>query len=192
MRVGILALQGAVGKHREKFVGLGAEPVEVRRPGDLEGLSGIVLPGGESTTFLHLLKLHELWDPLKAFASARPAWGVCAGAILLARKVTSPSQESLGLFDAWLERNAYGRQNESFIAPLDPEPGEGAPERFEGIFIRAPRIRELGPGARVVYRHRGEPVMAVQGHLWISAFHPELTDSDRIHQGFLDACRSTR
>lgn len=187
MKIGLLALQGAVEPHRQKLERLGVEPVEVRHPSDLSGLAGIILPGGESTTMIHLLKLHDLWMPLAGFASERPAWGICAGAILLASRVTGPEQVSLGLFDVWAERNAYGRQKESFIAPLDAEPGSPGP--FEGIFIRAPRFRDLGLSAQVVYRFRGEPVMATQDHLWITSFHPELTPRADLHERFVSFCR---
>jgi 5'-phosphate synthase pdxT subunit len=185
LKVGILALQGAVGPHVEKLKALGAEPVEVRTPRDLDGLAGIILPGGESSTMLHLLRLNGLWEPLKAFVAKKPAWGVCAGAILLAAKVTGPEQESLGAIRVEVARNAYGRQLESFIDPLDPADDFLGGRAFEGVFIRAPRFTNVGAGVKVLFRHKGEPVMVEEGNTIASAFHPELTDNTALHSYFL-------
>ena len=180
-----MALQGAVVPHAEKLAKLGAEPVEVRTPADLSGVRGIILPGGESTTMLHLLKLNALWEPLKQFVAARPAWGVCAGAILLAKRVSHPAQDSLEALDIAVERNAYGHQVNSFIAPLEPtQCWRGG--TVEGIFIRAPRITAVEGKTEVLFEYKGEPVMVEEGNLLASTFHPELTDDPSLHQYFLD------
>ena len=187
MKIGILALQGAVEPHKKKLEQLGAKVIEVRTPQDLDGLHGIILPGGESTTFIHLLHLNSLWEPLKKFASERPTWGVCAGAILLAKKVSHPAQESLGLMDISIERNAFGRQVDSFIDLLVPTADIWQP--MEGVFIRAPRVREVGPGIRINFTWKDEPVMLEAGNLVVTTFHPELTEDHQIHQYFLQRCR---
>jgi pyridoxal 5'-phosphate synthase pdxT subunit len=186
VKIGILALQGAVGPHEEKLRAVGAEPVEVRTAEALEGLSGIILPGGESTTMLLLLDRNGLWEPLQRFVRAKPAWGVCAGTILLAREVQHPAQRSLGAIDIAVARNAFGRQKESFIAPLDTTPEWKSP--LDGVFIRAPRITALGTGVKALLNYRGEPVMVEQGDRLASTFHPELTDDTSVHRYFLAKC----
>ncbi len=163
LRIGVLALQGDFHLHRKALERCGAEGVEVRKPEELDGLDGLIIPGGESTT---LLKLMDEWDfvpALKDFhASGRPIFGTCAGLILLASEVESPRQFSLGLIDATVERNAYGRQRESFeehgVATLD-----GRPVPVEMVYIRAPRIRRLGAQVEVLAARNGEPVMAREG-----------------------------
>lgn len=185
MRIGILALQGAVEPHAEKLRELGAETVEVRRAQHLENLEGIILPGGESTTMLHLLERNELWAPLREFLQKRPGWGVCAGSILMAEKVTHPEQRSLAVLPIEVERNAFGRQIDSFIAPLNPE--NAMPEQ-EGVFIRAPRIRALNHKVQVLYRFEGEPVMVEFQHSLASTFHPELSQGTQLHEYFLKKC----
>lgn len=185
MRIGILSLQGAVEPHAIKLQLLGAETVNVRRAAHLEGLDGIILPGGESTTMLHLLHLNELWEPLLTFTRTRPTWGVCAGSILLAKRVTNPVQESLGVLDIEVERNAYGRQINSFIAPLK---AVGDAPEIEGVFIRAPRIRAVFGDTKVLYHYENEPVMVEERHLLASTFHPELSQGTRAHEYFLRKC----
>ncbi len=193
MKVGILALQGAVQPHEEKLKELRVESVQVRYPEQLKEIRGIILPGGESTTMIHLLKLNQLWGPLKEFVQTQPTWGICAGSILLANEVTHPSQESLNALEITVERNSYGRQNESFIDTLvagetwktfssDPKP-------IEGVFIRAPRIKKWSSNIQVVFEHRNEPVMVKKNNCLASTFHPELTDSSLIHKYFLTLCR---
>lgn len=191
MKIGILALQGAVQPHVAKLTALGAEVVEVRRASHLASVSGIILPGGESTTMIHLLKLNSLWEPLVEFTSQRPSWGICAGSILLAKKVTHPEQVSLNQMDIAVTRNAYGRQNESFIAPLKSLPAWDGPV-VEGVFIRAPKIDSVGPGVQALLAHDDEIVMAKEGHLVASTFHPELTESDFLHRYFANLCQSHR
>lgn len=188
MHIGILSLQGAVGPHITKLRELGATPVEVRRHSDLERIEGIILPGGESTTMIHLLILNELWDGLKGFITRKPSWGVCAGAILLSKEMGSPKQKLLAAMDIAIERNAYGRQIDSFIAPLDPTPDWVDADAVEGVFIRAPKIKRVYGPARVLMRYLGEPVMVEEHHLLVTTFHPELTSSCKIHQYFLKKC----
>jgi len=193
MKVGILALQGAVQPHEEKLKQLGVEPIRVLYPEQLSDIVGIILPGGESTTMIHLLKLNQLWSPLKDFVKFKPTWGICAGSILLANRVTHPSQESLEALDITVERNAYGRQNESFIDSLTPtEKWTGAvttSESIEGVFIRAPKIKNLGTGIEVVFTHQKEPVMVLKNQCLASTFHPELTNSPHVHSFFLSLCK---
>ena len=200
LRIGVLALQGDFALHARALTRCGGasrgassgeaspqseiEVVEVRKPEQLEDLDGLVMPGGESTT---LLKLMDAWGFVPALekfhAGGKPVFGTCAGLILLAREVASPAQFSLGLIDVGVERNAYGRQRESFeatgTAMLD-----GRPAPIEMVFIRAPRIRRVGDGVETLARHAGEPVMARQGTILVATFHPELTDDPTVHEYF--------
>lgn len=179
-RVGVLALQGDFAKHAESLAQAGAEAVEVRTRAGLEEVEALVMPGGESTTMLKLIAYEDLWEPLKAFGQAKPIFGTCAGAILLAKHVISPSQASLDLMDLDVERNAYGRQLDSHIAQVELE---GAP--LEAVFIRAPIIRRVGAGAKVWATHRGDPVLVTEGKHMVATFHPELTCDPRVHEIFL-------
>jgi len=189
MRIGVLALQGDFGLHARALEQCGVEAVEVRKPLELDEVDGLVMPGGESTT---LLKLMDAWDFVPALekfhSEGKPIFGTCAGLIILAREVESPKQFSLGLIDVTVERNAYGRQRESFeahgTAKLD---GQAIP--LEMFFIRAPRIRRVGPGVEVLAEHGGEPVMARQDRVLVATFHPELTDTTTVHQYFCDLVR---
>jgi 5'-phosphate synthase pdxT subunit len=181
--VGVLALQGDFAMHRRALELAGARVHEIRTAEDLDGLEGIVLPGGESGTMLRLLERSGLEDGLRDFhARGGPLFGTCAGLILLAGRVDHPPQRSLALLDAVVERNAYGRQIDSFEADL--EWTEGA-EPLRGVFIRAPRIREIGPDVRVLARYEGEPVLVRNGHVLAATFHPELTEDLRLHAYFL-------
>jgi 5'-phosphate synthase pdxT subunit len=174
-RVGVLALQGGYAPHEAALADLGVEAAQVRRPADLVGLDGLVLPGGESGAQLRLIERADLRGPLDAFArSGRPILATCAGLILAARRVTHPAQGSFGWLDVEVERNAWGRQVESFEAESD----EGG---LPLVFIRAPRIRVVGPAAQVMVRWRGEPVVVRQGAVIGAACHPELTADRRIH-----------
>lgn len=193
MKLGVLALQGDHAAHAKALAGAAEasgrelEVVLVRRPSQLEGLAGIALPGGESTTMLKLLAIEGLDRALVDFARAGGVvLGTCAGAILLAREVRNPEQASLGLLDAVVERNGYGRQIDSFIAQLETEPELGE-EPLEGVFIRAPRFRELGEGVEVLARFEGEPVLVREGPVIAASFHPELTDDTRVANLFLAA-----
>ncbi|HEY7335576.1 MAG TPA: pyridoxal 5'-phosphate synthase glutaminase subunit PdxT [Bryobacteraceae bacterium] len=180
--VGILALQGDFEAHRKAIERAGARAVEVRTAEAMAACDGLVIPGGESTTMLKLLDQENLLDPLRAFGAKKPIYGTCAGAILLAREVSQPPQPSLNLMDIAVERNAYGRQRDSRVAPV--ETAEGG--EMEAVFIRAPIIRRVGGGARVLARYQGDPVWVEQGRHMVTTFHPELTSDPRIHRHFLD------
>jgi 5'-phosphate synthase pdxT subunit len=195
MKIGVLALQGDFALHARALArcGVDVDVVEVRKPEQLEDLDGLIIPGGESTT---LLKLMDAWGFVPALekfhAGGRPIFGTCAGLILVAREVSSPRQFSLGLIDVGVERNAYGRQRESFEARGTADLG-GAPAPIEMVFIRAPRIRRVGKGVQTLARQDGEPVLARQGSVLVATFHPELTDDATIHRYFcrmVDAARS--
>ncbi|MFL5968677.1 MAG: pyridoxal 5'-phosphate synthase glutaminase subunit PdxT [Gaiellaceae bacterium] len=177
MRIGILAVQGNVREHTHVLRRLGADVVEVRKPEQLEGLDGLVVPGGESTTFMRLMRLYGLDEALRTFAG--PVFGTCAGMIVLDRA-------HLGLMDLDVDRNAYGRQVASFEADLSLG-GDDKPLR--GVFIRAPRVRDHGAGVEVLAEHLGEPVLLRQGRFLVASFHPELTEDTRVHELFLDSVR---
>lgn len=182
-RVGILALQGDFDAHAGVLRALGAEAREVRRVAELRGLAGLVIPGGESTTLLRLMADEPWFDALRDFHRDGGAlFGTCAGAILLAREVTAPPQPSLGLLDIGVERNAYGRQVQSFEAFVDAPLLGGA---VHAAFIRAPRIRRVGSGVAVLARHRGEPVLVEEGRILAATFHPEITGDASAHARFL-------
>jgi pyridoxal 5'-phosphate synthase pdxT subunit len=181
--VGVLALQGDFEAHGKALVRAGAEPLEVRSPDELKRVQGLIIPGGESTTMLKLLDATGLREPLLAFAETKPIFGTCAGAILIAKKVTNPLQESLGLMDIEVERNAYGRQLDSRVVKLHPD-FEGG--ELEAVFIRAPIIRNIGAGAKVRVTYNGDPVLVEEGRHMVTTFHPELGSDDRIHRMFLD------
>jgi pyridoxal 5'-phosphate synthase pdxT subunit len=176
-RVGVLAVQGNFREHAAMLRRLGADPVEVRRPEQLEGLDGLVVPGGESTTFMRLMRLYGLDEAVRSFMA--PILGTCAGMIVLDRN-------HLGLADLEVERNAYGRQVASFEADLELA-GEAEPLR--GVFIRAPRVADAGPDVEVLAEHDGVPVLLRDGRLLVAAFHPELTEDTRVHERFLDLVR---
>jgi len=184
VRIGVLALQGDFALHRQALERIGVEAAEVRKPAELEAVDGLIIPGGESTT---LLKLMEAWGFVPALekfhAQGRPIFGTCAGLIVLAREVLNPRQFSLGLIDLTVERNAYGRQRESF--ETEDEAALGAePVAIKMAFIRAPRIRRVGPTVTPLAEHRGECVMAREGSVLVAAFHPELTDDPTVHRYF--------
>jgi 5'-phosphate synthase pdxT subunit len=184
VRIGVLALQGDFGLHAAALRGAGAEPVEVRKPGALDDVEGLILPGGESTTLLHLMDAWDFAPALRAFhGSGRPLFGTCAGLIVLAREVEGPRQPSLGLIDVTVERNSYGRQRESFEAEAQAALGDGA-DRLRMVFIRAPRILRAGPGVEVLARHAGDPVLAREGPVLVATFHPELTADLTVHRYF--------
>ncbi len=190
MKIGVLALQGDFDLHRKALARIGVPSVEVRKAAQLDGVSGLVIPGGESTT---LLKLMDAWDFVPALetfhAAGRPIFGTCAGLILLAREVERPAQFSLGFIDIAAERNAYGRQKESFETELEADLGQGS-VGFKAVFIRAPRIRRLGAAVRPLAELGGECVMARQGNVLVAAFHPELTEDPTVHQYFAAMVRT--
>ena len=192
VRIGVLALQGDFDLHAKALARCGVQAVEVRKPAELADVDGLIIPGGESTTLLKLMDAWGFVPELEKFhAEGRPIFGTCAGLILLARHVENPSQFSLGFIDVGVERNAYGRQRESFeahgTATLD---GRATP--VEMVFIRAPRIRRVGPGIDTLATWKDEPVMARQGSVLVATFHPELTDDRTVHEYFCQMTRKAR
>ncbi len=187
--IGVLALQGAYAAHARALTEAGAEPRLVKRPAELAGLDGLVIPGGESTTFLKHLERDGFFEVLKTFVREMPTFGTCAGAILLATGVDHPHQESLKAMDITVERNAYGRQIDSKIltVPTSLEGGE-----LEMVFIRAPRISRVGPGVEVLAEREGAPVLVRQGDLLAATFHPELSEDRRVHRLFVGAVERHR
>jgi pyridoxal 5'-phosphate synthase pdxT subunit len=177
MKIGVLAVQGNFREHAAMLRGLGADVVEVRLPEELEGLDGLVIPGGESTAITRLMRLYGLEEAIRAFRGA--VFGTCAGMILLDRR-------HLGLVDVEVDRNAYGRQVASFEADLRLT---GDDEPLRGVFIRAPRLRDAGPAVQVLAEHDGEPVLLREGRFLVASFHPELTDDARVHERFLELVR---
>jgi len=186
--VGVLALQGCVQPHLEKLAQLGATPKAVRTKEDLKDLQAIILPGGESTTMLRLLKRDDFFKALRVFTQTHPTWGICAGAILLAREVTSPEQESLGTMDIRAERNYYGSQIESFKAKLTLT--EISPREVSADFIRAPLLTPLSDSVKTLAVHNNQTVLLRQGDRLASAFHVELDSELCLHQFFLGFLKS--
>lgn len=187
MKIGVLALQGAFVEHLYMLQRLGVEGVEVRLPHELSRLDGLIIPGGESTTIGKLAAMYQLIGPLRRFADKKPLWGTCAGMILMAKEI-GMNQPLLGVMDIAVERNAFGRQKESFEEDLYVgvlENGDSKP--FRGVFIRSPRLVEVkGEAIEIARLADGTAVAARQGNLLVTAFHPELTDDTRFHQYFLD------
>lgn len=182
--IGVLAVQGDFAEHAQALISLGATPREVRLPADLEGLDGLILPGGESTTFAHLMSEYGLIEPIRRFVqSGRPTWGTCAGLIALANTVEGRREPIIGVLDVSVERNAYGRQTESFEADLRIK--ELGSKPFRAVFIRAPVIRSVGPRAATLASYNGVAVAVQQGNILGTSFHPELTGDNRFHQYFL-------
>jgi 5'-phosphate synthase pdxT subunit len=178
--VAVLALQGDFEAHRKALSEIGRESFEARRPKDLAAASGMIIPGGESTTLWKFFEAEPWEDAVCAFASSgRPILGTCAGAIVLAREVANPAQRALGLIDIGVERNAYGRQLDSFLGEVSA-PALGDP--MPALFIRAPRICRVGPGVEVLGKHAGEPVLVRQNNVVAATFHPELTTDRRLHR----------
>jgi 5'-phosphate synthase pdxT subunit len=190
-RIGVLSLQGGFGAHLAALRETGAAAAEVKTARDLDLVDGLIIPGGESTTMRLLLAEKDLLPSLLRRAhSGMPVFGTCAGAILVAKRILSPDAPGLGLIDADVERNAYGRQIDSFVSATDPGPSPFS--GLECVFIRAPRIRRLGQGVSVLATHRGEPVLVREGNVFAATFHPELSRDRSIHRAFLDATASSR
>lgn len=183
MKIGVLALQGDFAKHQEMLHRLGVEAPEIRLPAELKDLDGLVLPGGESTTFSKLMKETGIWDALRFFANSHPIFGTCAGLIVLANELVNQRVETLRLLDVVVQRNAYGRQRESFVGPVDLALN-GDKSTFSGVFIRAPKIVGVGGKVEVLGRHGDEPVLVRHANILAATFHPELTDDTRIHAYF--------
>jgi 5'-phosphate synthase pdxT subunit len=178
--IGLLALQGDFEAHQRAFADIGVPTIQVRDANQLDQISGLVIPGGESTTMLKLIDIEGLREPLQHFCQTKPIFGTCAGAILLAKEVTHPEQPSFGAVDITIERNAYGRQLQSTVAPVTMADGS----QVEGVFIRAPIIRRTGPEVRTLASFEGNPVLIEQGRHLVATFHPELTSDRTIHRLF--------
>jgi len=184
MKIGVLALQGAVAEHVKALSRLGVETIEVKLPHDLENLDALIMPGGESTTISKLLSLYELTNPLKErIKGGFPVFGTCAGMILLAKEIVDSKIEPIGGMDISVRRNAYGRQIDSFEQELEiPELGKDC---FPGVFIRAPIVESINNGVEVLCKINGNPVAVRQGKLLACTFHPELTEDIRLHRYFI-------
>ena len=184
MKIGVLAVQGDFAAHRRMLARIGVQSAEVKTPADLENIGGLIMPGGESTTMLKFLTEGSLAEPIKEFARAgKPIFGTCAGAILLAHEVIGPAQPSLRLIDITVERNAYGRQVDSFVGEAETKLTGGA---LEAVFIRAPRIRRLGPAVHTLARVDREPVLVRESNILAATFHPELGGDQRVHRLFVE------
>ena len=184
-RVGVLALQGDFELHAQALQRAGAKVEMVRTAAELDGLAALVIPGGESTTMLKLIEYKQLWEPLVRFGELRPVFGTCAGAILAASEVLNPAQASLGLVDMTIERNAYGRQLDSRIVRITGHKLGGEAE-LELVLIRAPIVRRVGVGGRVLASYDGDPVLVDYGRHLMATFHPEATQDPRVHRLFLE------
>lgn len=192
VKIGVLALQGDFARHAAALARCRAEAVEIRKPEQLAGVDGLIMPGGESTTLLKLMHEWGFVPALETFhRTGKPIFGTCAGLILLARDVENPRQFSLGFIDVGVERNAYGRQRESFEAQ-GAATLNGHDASVEMVFIRAPRIRRVGAGVETLARHGGEPVMAREGTVLVASFHPELTDDPTVHAYFCEMVAQAR
>jgi 5'-phosphate synthase pdxT subunit len=188
-RIGVLAIQGDYAAHAVALVEVAAEPVEIRKPDELAGIDGLILPGGESTTILRFLEKHRFFEALEEFCASHPVFGTCAGAILLAREVRNPPQRSLGLLDATVERNAYGRQIDSTIFTAETALPGGP---LEMVFIRAPRIVEAGAAVQVLAQRDNFAVLVRQGWVMAATFHPELSSDRRVHRLFVESVIAAR
>jgi 5'-phosphate synthase pdxT subunit len=188
MKIGVLALQGDFDAHRRRLEELGAEVVLVKKPEQLDDIEGLIIPGGESGTFLKLLG-EAGFEKLKAFVRLKPTFGTCAGAILLAKEVENPAQTGLGAIDIGVRRNAYGRQIDSSIREGRFVLGNSAGSPLEMVFIRAPKIERVGPSVEVIATEGDDPVAVRQGRVMASTFHPELSADTRVHETFMEMVR---
>jgi len=187
LKIGVLAIQGNFAAHAAALEAVGAEAIEVRKPEELKNLDGLIIPGGESTTILKFLEHGDFFAALQKFVQTKPTFGTCAGCILLAKDVQKPKQRSLNALDITVERNAYGRQNESVILH-EPTELPGGP--LEMVFIRAPRIAHAAPRVEVLAVRGGDPVLVREDHLMAATFHPEMSSDTRVHQMFVDLVRA--
>ncbi|MCF6095252.1 pyridoxal 5'-phosphate synthase glutaminase subunit PdxT [Microaerobacter geothermalis] len=188
MKIGVLALQGAVAEHLNMIAQLGAESYAIKRPERLQEMDGLIIPGGESTTIGKLIHQYDFYEPLQQFhREEKPIFGTCAGLIIIAKKIAGQDWNHLGLMDITVERNAFGRQRESFEVNL---PMPGVANDFRAVFIRAPLIKEVGTNVKILAKHKGEIVAVQEGHLLGASFHPELTEDRRMHEYFLHMVES--
>ncbi len=193
LKIGVLALQGAFAKHCEMITKLGASSILVKKPEDLLKIDALIIPGGESTTMLHQIRFINLFPALHDFARHKPIFGTCAGLILMSnQKSTVHKDDSLEALDVVVERNAFGRQVESFKANLEVMLPASKSFSYPAIFIRAPRIKQIGPKVTILSAYEGEPVLIQQGIHMASSFHPELTDDLRIHSYFLSQVEKSK
>lgn len=190
MKIGVLALQGAVAEHIRSIELAGAEGVAIKKKEELQEIQGLIIPGGESTTIGKLMRKYDFMDAIREFsAEGKPVFGTCAGLIVLAKTIEGQDEAHLELMDMTVARNAFGRQRESFEADLDVK---GIDEPIRAVFIRAPLIRGVGEQVEVLSSYNGEIVAARQGHLLASSFHPELTDDYRLHQYFVEMVKASQ
>lgn len=190
--VGVLALQGAFAKHIQMLAKIGIAAKEIRYPSELESCDALIIPGGESTTITKQMQFIDLRLPLTRFAETKPVFGTCAGLILISKEVISNSIEPLGLINVTVERNAFGRQVESFQTQIDLRLESGQPKKFPAYFIRAPRIRRCSPEVQVLARYEEEPILVRQGHHLGATFHPELSQDPSIHLYFVNLVKSLK
>ena len=190
-RIAVLALQGDFAAHRRRLAEMGLASFEARKPEELDGAGGLIVPGGESTTLWKFFESAPWEDAIRRFAATgAPVLGTCAGAIVLAREVTNPAQKGLGIIDISVERNAYGRQADSFVGEVDAPALAG---RLPAVFIRAPKIRRVGPGVEVLATRESEPVLVRQDNVVAATFHPELTEDATVHElAFAALCGQRR
>lgn len=184
--IGVLALQGAFAKHVEMLKSLGAHVVEVRKPEQLDGCDGLVIPGGESTTIMKQMQFIQFAKALQQFGKEKPLFGTCAGLILMSREIVADTMVPFGFLNVSVERNAFGRQADSFNTEIELQLGRGKPKPFRAVFIRAPRIRNCHLDVKVLAEYEGEPVLVEQGRHLGATFHPELTGDPSIHAYFLE------
>ena len=184
MQIGVLAIQGDFDKHLQILQKLKVDALPVKTASQLIDCTGLILPGGESTTFINLLHKHDLWEEIKSFAQNKPIFGTCAGLIVLANKVTKNHVETMGVINIEIDRNAYGRQVDSFIDNIQLDFNTGKFD-FEGVFIRAPKIRQIGQDVKPLGWHGQDVVLAEQDNILVATFHPELTEDKAVHEYFV-------
>lgn len=185
LKVGVLALQGAFAKHKEMLLSLGVDVIEVRKPEELSTCDALIIPGGESTTMMRQINFIKMAQELVRFAQSKPVFGTCAGLILMSKEIISDPMRPFGLLDIKVERNAFGRQAESFSTHIDVELGHSKVKTLPAVFIRAPRIRESQASVEILATYENEPILVKQGLHLGASFHPELTGDPSIHRFFL-------
>jgi pyridoxal 5'-phosphate synthase pdxT subunit len=190
--IGVLALQGAFAKHIEMLTKLGIHAIEVRRVQELEQCDALIIPGGESTTIMRHIDYNGMRDALNEFFEKKPAFGTCAGLILMSQKILSHEMKPFKLIEISVERNAFGSQAESFRSEIEMRLTTGKPQTFSALFIRAPRIRDVSPNVQVLAEYENEPILVRQGYHLAATFHPELTDDPAIHTFFVNLVKESK